>query len=86
LNIDKAIGIGLLPDIPREKIEFVGNSSLLGARMVLLSNHALEKAISISQSITNIELSKFAPFADEYMAALYIPHLNGEQLFPSVKF
>jgi len=86
LDIEKAVGIGLLPDIPREKIEFVGNSSLLGARMVLLSNHALEKAINISQSITNIELSKFAPFADEYMAALYIPHINREQLFPSVKF
>lgn len=86
LNIEKAVGIGLLPDIPREKIEFVGNSSLLGARMVLLSFHALEKAINISQSITNIELSKFAPFADEYMASLYLPHINRERLFPSVKF
>lgn len=86
LNVEKAIGIGLLPDIPRERIEFVGNSSILGARMVLLSFHALEKAITISQSITNIELSKFAPFADEYMASLYIPHIDQERLFPSVKF
>ena len=86
LNVEKAIGIGLLPDIPRERIEFVGNSSLMGARMVLLSYHALEKAISISQSITNIELSKFAPFADEYMASLYLPHIDRERLFPSVKY
>lgn len=85
LNVEKAIGIGLLPDIPRERIEFVGNSSLMGARMVLLSFHAFEKAINISQSITNIELSKFAPFADEYMASLYIPHIDQERLFPSVK-
>jgi uncharacterized 2Fe-2S/4Fe-4S cluster protein (DUF4445 family) len=86
LNIEKAVGIGLLPDIPREKIEFVGNSSLMGARMSLLSYHVFEKAIGISQSITNIELSKFALFADEYMASLYLPHIDRERLFPSVKF
>jgi uncharacterized 2Fe-2S/4Fe-4S cluster protein (DUF4445 family) len=86
LNIEKAVGIGLLPDIPRERIEFVGNSSLMGARMALLSFHVFEKAVGISQSITNIELSKFALFADEYMASLYLPHIDRERLFPSVKF
>jgi uncharacterized 2Fe-2S/4Fe-4S cluster protein (DUF4445 family) len=86
LNVEKAVAIGLLPDGPRERIEFIGNSSLMGARMALLSCHAWEKAIIISQSITNVELSKFAPFGDEYMAALYIPHIDRESLFPSVKF
>jgi uncharacterized 2Fe-2S/4Fe-4S cluster protein (DUF4445 family) len=86
LDIEKAVGIGLLPDVPRERIEFIGNSSLMGARMALISCHAWEKAIIISQSITNVELSKFAPFGDEYMAALYIPHIDKEFLFPSVKF
>jgi uncharacterized 2Fe-2S/4Fe-4S cluster protein (DUF4445 family) len=86
LNVEKAVGIGLLPDIPRERIEFVGNSSLMGARMALLSHHVFEKAISISQSITNVELSKFALFTDEYMASLYLPHIDRESLFPSVKF
>ncbi len=86
LDVEKAIGIGLLPDLPLSKIEFVGNSSLMGARMVLLSYHAFEKAISISQSITNVELSKFSPFADEYMASLYLPHIDRERLFPSVKY
>jgi uncharacterized 2Fe-2S/4Fe-4S cluster protein (DUF4445 family) len=86
LNIDKAVGIGLLPDIPRERIEFIGNSSLMGARMALVSSYAFEKAISISQEITNIELSRFAPFADEYMAALYLPHIDKGLLFPSVNY
>ena len=86
LNIDKAVGIGLLPDIPRERIEFIGNSSLMGARMALVSSYSFEKAISISQEITNIELSRFAPFADEYMAALYLPHIDKELLFPSVNY
>ncbi len=86
LNIDKAINIGLLPDILREKVEFIGNSSLMGARMALISFHAFEKAISISQSITNIELSTFAPFGEEYMAALYLPHIDRKSLFPSVNY
>jgi uncharacterized 2Fe-2S/4Fe-4S cluster protein (DUF4445 family) len=86
LNVEKAIAIGLLPDVPKERIEFIGNSSLMGARMALISCHAWERAIVISQSITNVELSKFAPFGDEYMAALYIPHIDRELLFPSVKF
>jgi len=86
LNVDKAIGIGLLPDIPKERVEFVGNSSLMGARMALISVHAFEEAASIAQGITNIELSAFAPFGEEYMAALYLPHINREFLFPSVNY
>jgi len=86
LNVDKAISIGLLPDIPREKIEFIGNSSLMGARMTLVSSYAFEKAINISQGITNIELSHYAPFANEYIAALYLPHIDRELLFPSVNY
>jgi uncharacterized 2Fe-2S/4Fe-4S cluster protein (DUF4445 family) len=54
--------------------------------MALISVHAFEEATSITQGITNIELSAFAPFGEEYMAALYLPHINREFLFPSVKF
>jgi uncharacterized 2Fe-2S/4Fe-4S cluster protein (DUF4445 family) len=86
LDIDKTVAIGLLPDVPRDRIEFVGNSSLLGARMSLLSHHVFDKAVHISQDITNIELSRFAPFTDEYMAALYIPHIDRDRLFPSVGY
>ncbi len=85
LNIEKAIGIGLLPDMPREKIEFVGNTSLAGARISLLSEEALEKAFIISRAMTNIELSVYQPFMDEFVAALFLPHTNKE-LFPSVKY
>ena len=85
LNIEKAIGIGLLPDISREKIEFVGNTSLAGARICLLSEKALEKAFIISRAMTNIELSVYQPFMDEFVAALFLPHTNKE-LFPSVKY
>lgn len=85
LNIPKAIAIGLLPDIALEKIQFIGNSSLTGARLSLVSEAAFDKCLNISKSMTNIELSHYPPFMDEFVAALFLPHTNGK-LFPSVAY
>jgi uncharacterized 2Fe-2S/4Fe-4S cluster protein (DUF4445 family) len=85
LDIPKAIGIGLLPDIERSRIKFVGNSSLMGARMCLLSAHTMERAGQIARSTTNIELSNYQPFMDEYVAAMFLPHTD-RRLFPSVDY
>ena len=83
LNIKNAIGIGLLPDLPLERFRFIGNSSLAGARMTLLSNHAFEKAHEIAEKMTYFELSVNPDFMNEFIAALFLPHTN-QQLFPSV--
>ncbi len=85
LNIPKSVAIGLLPDIPLQKIKFIGNSSLTGARACLLSESAFETCLNISRSMTNIELSTHQPFTDEYIAALFLPHTN-DKLFPSVHY
>jgi uncharacterized 2Fe-2S/4Fe-4S cluster protein (DUF4445 family) len=85
LDIPKAIGIGLLPDIDRSKIQFIGNSSLMGARMCLLSSHTMERAAQIAKNTTNIELSNYQPFMDEYVAAMFLPHTD-RRLFPSVDY
>ncbi len=85
LDIAKAIGIGLLPDISPQRIQFIGNSSIMGARMALLSAPAFEEAIGISKRMTNIELSTYLPFMDEFVAALFLPHTDSK-LFPSVSY
>ncbi|MBW1735600.1 MAG: DUF4445 domain-containing protein [Deltaproteobacteria bacterium] len=85
LNIPRAIGIGLLPDIDPERIRFIGNSSLMGARMALLSSHAFERTLKIAKGMTNIELSTYQPFMDEYVAAMFLPHTDS-RLFPSVDY
>ncbi len=85
LNVPKAIAIGLLPDIDPGRISFIGNSSLMGARMALLSCYAFERTIKIANGMTNIELSNYPPFMDEYVAALFLPHTN-LKLFPSVDY
>ncbi len=83
VNVDNAVAIGLLPDLKRSKFLFVGNSSLAGARQMLLSYDAIEKADEISRKITYYELSVENVYMDEYMAALFFPHTDLGK-FPSL--
>ncbi len=83
LDIERAIFIGLLPDIPKERIRFIGNSSLAGARLAMLSAAAFRKAESIASRMTYVELSVHPEFMNEFIAALFLPHTQLE-LFPSV--
>jgi len=84
LNIEKSIQIGLLPDLPREKFEYVGNTSLTGARFALLSYEAMMKARDIAKKMTYIELSVDPSFMNEYTGSLFLPHTD-INLFPTVK-
>ena len=84
LDIDSAISIGLLPDLDRKKFKFVGNSSLIGAREILLSYDTMKEAEEIARKMTYIELSKDPAYMDEYVSSLFFPHTDLEK-FPSVK-
>ena len=83
LNVEDAIKIGLLPDIPRSKYEFLGNTSLKGARAALLSREALAEASRVAASLTYMELSAGNTFMDEFISACFLPHTD-LSLFPSV--
>jgi uncharacterized 2Fe-2S/4Fe-4S cluster protein (DUF4445 family) len=84
LDIDKAIMIGMLPDLPKEKFAFIGNTSIAGAYLCLLSEEMREEAEEIAGKMTYMELSVSRGFMDEYMSALFLPHTNID-LFPTVK-
>jgi uncharacterized 2Fe-2S/4Fe-4S cluster protein (DUF4445 family) len=83
LNIENAIAIGLLPDLERKRFIFVGNGSLLGARLCSFSTFLLKDAGHVADLITNIELSENADFMENYLAAMFLPHTDS-RLFPSV--
>ena len=83
LELDQAITIGLLPEVAEEKVKYVGNSSLLGAHLVLLSRAARESAGEIARGMTYLELSTNPGFMDNYVSALFLPHTD-QNLFPSV--
>jgi uncharacterized 2Fe-2S/4Fe-4S cluster protein (DUF4445 family) len=84
LNVDKAIIIGMLPDIRREKYTFLGNTSIAGAYLCLLSDRMRKEAAEIARKMTNVELSVSRRFMDEYMSALFLPHTD-ITLFPTVE-
>ena len=84
LDIEKAVTIGLLPDLKRSKFSFIGNSSLVGSREILLSYEAKKEAEKIAKKMTYIELSVEPTYMDEYVSALFFPHTDLGR-FPSVK-
>ncbi|MDD5688451.1 MAG: ASKHA domain-containing protein [Elusimicrobia bacterium] len=84
LDIEKSIMIGLLPDLPKEKFIFIGNGSITGAKMCLLSQDAMKKAEELAQKMTYIDLSENSEFMNNYTASLFLPHTDMD-LFPNVK-
>ncbi|MDD5561406.1 MAG: ASKHA domain-containing protein [Candidatus Omnitrophica bacterium] len=85
LDIEKAVKIGLLPDLGLAKFSFIGNSALAGASQILLSNQAMTMANNIASRITYFELSVDPGYMDEYSQALFFPHTDLTK-FPTVKF
>ena len=84
LDLEKAVSIGLLPDINREKFKYMGNSSIAGAYMALLSEFHRKEAVEICDKMTYIDFSSNNRFMEEFTSAMFIPHTNlGD--FPSVK-
>lgn len=83
LNVDRAVTIGMLPDIPKEKFRFLGNTSVTGAYLCLLSEKLRKEAEEIARKMTYMELSVSRNFMDEYMSALFLPHTD-ISLFPTV--
>ncbi len=83
LNIEKAITIGLLPDIDRAKFAYMGNSSIVGAYMALLSATFRQEARNICNNLTYVDFSNNPRYMDEFTSALFLPHTN-LQAFPSI--
>lgn len=83
LDRSKAITLGMIPDIPLDRIRFVGNTSLIGAKMALLSTEALAKSHEIARSTTYYDLITYPHYYEEFMSAKFLPHTNLD-LFPTV--
>jgi len=84
INVEKAVQIGLLPDLPIERFRFLGNTSALGAYITLLSVDARRRQTEIARRMTYLELSADNSFMEEYTSALFLPHTDIDA-FPSVR-
>ncbi|MBC8334536.1 MAG: DUF4445 domain-containing protein [Anaerolineales bacterium] len=83
INVEKAIEIGLLPDLPWEKFQFLGNTSVQGSYLALIDDQVRNRITEIATKMTYIELSADNKFYDAFMSALFLPHTD-MTLFPSV--
>ncbi len=84
LDIEKAIIIGMLPELPKERFQYMGNTSVTGAYLCILSRKLRAEAEEIAKKMTYIELSVSHSFMNEYISGLFIPHTNIDA-FPGVK-
>jgi uncharacterized 2Fe-2S/4Fe-4S cluster protein (DUF4445 family) len=83
LDVRRAVQIGLLPDLPAERVAYVGNTSLAGAHLCLVAREARERVRAIAAAMTYVELSVEPGFMEEYVASMFLPHTQTER-FPSV--
>jgi uncharacterized 2Fe-2S/4Fe-4S cluster protein (DUF4445 family) len=84
LNPENAKIIGLIPDIPTERISFVGNTALAGAKMTLTSTKTRELANKLSREIKYVELVAEEGFKREFVASMMLPNRDLSR-YPSVQ-
>ncbi len=84
INVEKAVQIGLLPDMPWDRFHFLGNTSVRGAYLALLSREDRARIADIASRMTYIELSADNTFFDAFTSALFLPHTDLAR-FPTVQ-
>jgi uncharacterized 2Fe-2S/4Fe-4S cluster protein (DUF4445 family) len=84
INVEKAVQIGLLPDMDWPRFEFLGNTSVKGAYLALLDWRKRGRITEIAKRMTYIELSADNAFYEAFTSALFLPHTNLNK-FPSVE-
>ncbi len=84
INPVSAIAIGMLPDLPLERFQPLGNSSLEGCALFLQQPGTLQELIQIENKVTYLELNVNQEFMNRFSAAKFLPHTD-KTLFPSVQ-
>jgi len=84
VDLEKAMAIGLLPEIDSDKVIFIGNGSLMGAKMSSLTNRIRKDVAEVTKKMTNFELSETPSYMNNYVASLFLPHTDINQ-FPKLK-
>jgi uncharacterized 2Fe-2S/4Fe-4S cluster protein (DUF4445 family) len=83
INVEKAILIGLLPDKPWQRFQFLGNTAVLGAYYALLNQTDQQRISDIAGRMTYVELSADNSFYEAFTSALFLPHTDMSR-FPTV--
>lgn len=82
-NLESAIAVGIFPDLPREKFTLIANSSLDGARTLLLDMSRMEDVERLSEEMHCVQFASIPDFLIRMYAALFIPHTDMNR-YPSI--
>jgi len=83
-DLESAITIGIFPDLPREKYQVLTNTSLEGARLILLDHSRLQEADALADGIYCVQFASIPDFLIRMQAAKFIPHTDMTR-YPSVE-
>jgi uncharacterized 2Fe-2S/4Fe-4S cluster protein (DUF4445 family) len=84
VDASSAIRIGMYPDVPVDRIRFIGNAAGSGARMCLKSTKMRDLTDKLSRKVEYIELAAEKDFQQEFAQAMFLPHRDLSR-FPSSK-
>ena len=70
---ERALGIGLLPRVPIEKVKFIGNAAGAGARMLLVNRGLRRVADDVARGVEHVELSQRPDFQTRFADAMFFP-------------
>lgn len=72
INPESAIHIGMLPPLPLERFEQVGNAAGVGAKLALISHSQRAMAEEIARRARYLELTTHPDFASKFAQAMYL--------------
>lgn len=84
IDPESAVTIGMLPDIPRQRFQVLGNSSLGGAARLMLDASLIDEVHAIRKRVTYLELNVNQDFMNRFSGAQFFPHTDPSR-FPSVQ-
>jgi len=84
INKENAVIIGLIPEVPQERIENIGNGAIEGANIALVNRRKRKLLDEIAKKIAYIELNAEPSFMDEYTGSTFLPHTD-LSMFPLVE-
>ncbi|MDI6450578.1 ASKHA domain-containing protein [Anaerobaca lacustris] len=67
-----AVRVGLLPDVPLERIHFVGNAAATGAQMLLLSDECRATAGALTRKIQYVEIAHEKAFGEVFAESMLL--------------
>ena len=83
-DLESAVTIGMYPDLPRQKYAVLTNTSLEGARCLLLDRSRLPEAKELAENMYCVQFASIPDFLVRMQAAKFIPHTDMTR-YPSIQ-